>query len=86
MCKFYNSKKKQGTYLPYFSGCWIIKSELVKNLFFHPKTNGKLNLNDKIRKSRGHFRKKWGAQEIGRIRKVIVYIIMAMRVNVKCTG
>ena len=44
--------------MPYFWGVRTIKSELVKNSFFHPKTKGKVNSDYNIRKSHGHFRKK----------------------------
>jgi len=43
---------------PIFWNVLIIRSELMKNFFFHPKTWGKLNLNSWIRKFYDHFCKK----------------------------
>jgi hypothetical protein len=45
---------------PSFWGVQMVKSKLVKNLFFNPIKIGKLNSDYRIQKSRGNFRKKIG--------------------------
>jgi len=59
---FYNPdkkkrKKKKGTN-PIYLGFRIIKSELVKNVFFHPITKEKLSSNSKSESLKGILRRK----------------------------
>jgi len=83
---FFNPKKRKA---PYYWGAQIIKYELGKNLFFHPKTWEKLNLDNKIWKLHIHFRKRnrmcekwvWWENNSSKIMQFVLDKIMVVEVG-----